>query len=317
MNKKFTSLPKISLLVCLLLVPFFSSIGQTSKPVATIISPSNGSNYYAGQTIQLSGTGTDVKDGNLPDEAFEWYIQIIHGEDINQHVHDGAGSVFGSKTGSFTTSLSDDHNLYADIFIRILLVVSNSQNIKDTAITEIIPLKSNVSFQSIPTGIPVGIFGNSPVEAPFTATSVEKSFFQFSIPNEYYDPISKDTFVFDKLSNGSKNSAQAFTVPANDTSITIYYKRKVTSIEKENILRDKVKVFPVPANNFLNIHYLNLLPSPVLIEISDLSGRKLKESPIPFNTNNLNVDLSNLDKGMYYLNIICEEVNVTKKIIKE
>jgi hypothetical protein len=49
------------------------SVEINHKPVATIISPANGTTFSFGETITFDGTGVDREDGPLPDSSLRWY----------------------------------------------------------------------------------------------------------------------------------------------------------------------------------------------------------------------------------------------------
>jgi hypothetical protein len=68
-----------------------------SPPVASITTPTSGTLYNAGDTINYSGDGTDTEDGTLPASAFTWSIVFHH----DAHTHPFIAEVTGTKSGSF------------------------------------------------------------------------------------------------------------------------------------------------------------------------------------------------------------------------
>ena len=61
------------------------SINAGSRPVATILSPTDGALFKANDVITFSGTATDVEDGTLPASAYTWNVDFLH----EGHVHPG------------------------------------------------------------------------------------------------------------------------------------------------------------------------------------------------------------------------------------
>lgn len=77
-------------------------------------------------------------------------------------------------------------------------------------------------------------------------------------------------------------------------------------VSEEN---SKISVFPNPVNNLLNISSNTTITK---IKIINILGQITKE----LNGNNLSIDVSNLDKGFYIIEIISNEKTVTRKFLK-
>lgn len=73
-------------------------------------------------------------------------------------------------------------------------------------------------------------------------------------------------------------------------------------------------LFPNPAKNVLNIRVDNLVGKGEIV-LTDLLGKKIKHQLLSLGNNVINV--SQLAKGMYLINIISEQTNEVKKIIVE
>ena len=63
----------------------------------TILSPTDGATFRAGDVITFSGTATDAEDGTLPASAYTWNIDFLH----DTHVHPGT-PITGVTSGTFT-----------------------------------------------------------------------------------------------------------------------------------------------------------------------------------------------------------------------
>ena len=59
------------------------SISAGTRPTATILSPTDGLTFRAGDVITFSGNATDAEDGTLPASAYTWNIDFLH----EGHVH--------------------------------------------------------------------------------------------------------------------------------------------------------------------------------------------------------------------------------------
>lgn len=93
-----------------------------------------------------------------------------------------------------------------------------------------------------------------------------------------------------------------------------------TSIEsvsdKEQIATPKVKVFPNPATNVINV--LGLLNSTrAQITISDMYGKMILTHEWEIRNNALNIPISNLETGIYMIVIKSEEQEVKTKFYKQ
>lgn len=81
---------------------------------------------------------------------------------------------------------------------------------------------------------------------------------------------------------------------------------------EDNLLTQKVKVYPNPSSHFINIAS-DLVLNNAVVEIIDLSGRTLLSfNQIP----NQAVDVSLLNEGIYFLSIQSDEGSMVEKIIK-
>lgn len=304
MNKSFTL---IFLFTAFILAPLISSIGQT-KPTATIISPVNGSTYIAGQTIELSGTGTDAKDGNLPDAAFKWVISLVHGKESAQHVHYALSILEGKKTGQYSIEKVNDHNLLGDVYIRIDLIVKNSQGQYDTTESNIYPLLSNVRVETIPSGLEVGIFGTTPLHSPISAISIVNSTFISTV--DTIQTINGKTYKFKSWNNVNKNILNAFDVPNSDTVITAYFDQ-ITNVNN-SIEESIISIFPNPGSETLIVN----IPQKDLesISITNNLGKEYILNHIPFGSG-IKVYISSYPSGIYYLNIKTDKKYFSQKIV--
>ncbi len=88
------------------------------------------------------------------------------------------------------------------------------------------------------------------------------------------------------------------------------------SFETATTVHQKIKIFPNPAKNVVNI--LNLKNSPkATIKISDLSGNVLINHQWAIRKNALSIPIPNLNAGIYLIRIESENQQVQKKFLKQ
>jgi hypothetical protein len=76
-------------------------------------------------------------------------------------------------------------------------------------------------------------------------------------------------------------------------------------------------VFPNPVKDILNVQLTDKNETAVL-QIIDVSGRKLKEQNVMLNENTaVTVDVHTLQKGTYYLVLKGKTINEKNKFVKE
>ncbi|UGS23900.1 PA domain-containing protein [Flavobacterium channae] len=75
----------------------------------------------------------------------------------------------------------------------------------------------------------------------------------------------------------------------------------------------KIRVYPNPANNVINIAILNYTGD-LNVEMYDINGRVVKSVSVDF-TGNYSVDLNGLSTGVYVVKLAGSELNYTEKII--
>jgi hypothetical protein len=106
------------------------AVVMNTPPTATIVAPVDHSFYAAGDTIWLHGSGSDAQDSA---SALTYHLQMdIH---HNTHIH----------PASFVSDLKDDyfigenHDDGTGVFEQIMLVVTDTGNLIDTASVRIYP----------------------------------------------------------------------------------------------------------------------------------------------------------------------------------
>ena len=74
---------------------------------------------------------------------------------------------------------------------------------------------------------------------------------------------------------------------------------------------ENIKIFPQPAKNVVNISSVNNIFS---VSILDITGKSISNTSFSKNKNNVNIDVSNLDAGVYFVSVVLNDKVITKKI---
>lgn len=120
-----------------------------TPPVPTIVSPSPGHAYVAGDTIAFSGSATDAEDGALPASAFSWKVLLHH----HEHEHPFLGPLTGVTQGQFTVPASGHGP--DDTHYVIRLTVTDTDGLATTTELELEPTHSALGLQTEPFGLPL------------------------------------------------------------------------------------------------------------------------------------------------------------------
>jgi hypothetical protein len=86
------------------------------------------------------------------------------------------------------------------------------------------------------------------------------------------------------------------------------------SVDIKNTI--KIKVFPNPATNVINVLGLNNSPNASII-ITDIYGTQVISHQWVINHNALNIPINKLKKGIYLITIQTEHQNIHRKFFKE
>ncbi len=141
-------------------------------------------------------------------------------------------------------------------------------------------------------------------------------------PTKNYENANSGSYIGFKvntkpLSQGYylKNSASVFydNNYAGSTN-SVYCTLKLTSIEDVEQLNDLLKVYPNPSNGIINLEYE--FKAGDGISIYSMNGQLIQHH-VSGETNSLNIDVSDLPKGIYVIQVMSEGKLLSKKIVKE
>ena len=74
---------------------------------------------------------------------------------------------------------------------------------------------------------------------------------------------------------------------------------------------DNIKIFPQPAKNVVNISSVNSISS---VSVLDITGKSISNTSFLKNKNNVTIDISILDAGVYLVSVVLNDKVITKKI---
>lgn len=183
-------------------------------PVATIVTPANGSRFRAGDVINFSGSATDAEDGTLPASAYEWWAVFHHAN----HNHSGPQIADGVTSGSFPISV--EGHTETDIWYRIYLAVKDSRGESDTAMIEIFPVTSNLTIQTEPAGLQLNL-DNIPKTAPYSTPALSGMIRPLTAISPQV--LNGVNYIFDRWEHGG-NASQNITITDNDAVYKAVYK---------------------------------------------------------------------------------------------
>ena len=175
------------------------SISAGSRPTATILSPTDGASFKAGDVITFSGSATDAEDGTLPASAYTWKIDFLH----EGHVHPGT-PITGVTSGTFTIPTTG-HDFSGNTRYQVSLTVTDSSGLQSTSSVTVFPQKVNLNFATVPAGATVFLDGIAHT-GPFVYDTLVGFNHTIEAPNQ---TIGGNTYTFASWSDGG---AQTHTI---------------------------------------------------------------------------------------------------------
>jgi len=98
--------------------------------------------------------------------------------------------------------------------------------------------------------------------------------------------------------------------------IVIYNCSQPLAVAENNIIKENIKVFPNPTSDAFTIKRLtdiNLISA----TISDINGRLIKQVDLSQMQSTLNIDISQIASGIYFMEVVSDSAKGTIKLIKE
>lgn len=136
-------------------------------PSASIDAPAGGATFAVGETVTVTGSGSDPDDGPVPPARLHWTVLLHH--DVHTHP-------FQSGTGagiSFVAPAPEDLAAAGNSFLEVHLRAEDSGGLfSEDVRLDLLPRKRDVSLASVPVGARLTVNGEG-VVAPVTFPSWE------------------------------------------------------------------------------------------------------------------------------------------------
>jgi glucose/arabinose dehydrogenase len=118
----------------------------SNPPLATILTPPDGTTYAVGDTLTFTGSGTSG-GAALPASALSWEIRHRH----NEHVHYSTPDSSGSGAVSTMTLVPDDHG--DSTAYQVCMTADAGGGLTDTRCIELVPRKTDHTLATSPPGL--------------------------------------------------------------------------------------------------------------------------------------------------------------------
>ncbi|GAB7007487.1 hypothetical protein JCM18899A_49620 [Nocardioides sp. AN3] len=116
---------------------------NSTPPVPTISTPTDGTSVQPGQTVTFSGSANDPEEGALPASALSWTVLLHH----NQHVH-----TFVGGTGSSGSFVAENHGAIGTYSYEIILTATDSSGLSASRSVNL-PVIADTVPPSAPAGL--------------------------------------------------------------------------------------------------------------------------------------------------------------------
>lgn len=128
-------------------------LARIIAPQPVISQPLGGALFAGGSPINFAGAAADYSGAPLPPNAFVWTGEF--------HSNDVAAAAFGPLTGVTNGSYFVTANaaVITNIFYRVNLVVTDTNGNQSAASADIEPKLSQLTFDTVPTGLPLALDG--------------------------------------------------------------------------------------------------------------------------------------------------------------
>jgi glucose/arabinose dehydrogenase/Ca2+-binding RTX toxin-like protein len=173
---------------------------EAPKPV--IESPPADQPFKVGEQITLSGSATDLEDGQLQGESLKWEV-LRHHTAPNPHTHPPFFSGTGTNLTFDAPEPEDPASTGAGNHLEVRLTATDSNGFSKTVTQEVQPKRVDVSFETNPRGLSVQIEGET-----FTDPKTQLSWEDYALNVNAPSPQTRSgtTYVFFSWSDGGAQS---------------------------------------------------------------------------------------------------------------
>lgn len=136
-------------------LPATLTVTSDTPPVATILTPVEGTTFKAGDVLSFTGTATDGPNGELPPSALSWWIDIHH----LTHTHPFLAVTNGFRSNSIAVPTLLEHD--DRIWLRLHLTAVDGAGLSHSVYRDIYPVKSTMTLATQPPGLLLRLDGGS------------------------------------------------------------------------------------------------------------------------------------------------------------
>jgi hypothetical protein len=190
------------------------TVEANTAPSGTISSPMAGWLFSAGDTMYVSGGGSDAEDGVLPASALSWEVELHH----NTHVHPVVGPVDG--VSSLQVPLSRTVETDTDIFYRVRLTVRDSDGATSVTTRDVQPRLTTFDLSTVPSALPLQVDGST-TSTPTTIGSVVGTTRTVGASPTTRSGV---TWQLDSWAGGSTAAVQTFNAPLSPATFEAYFR---------------------------------------------------------------------------------------------
>lgn len=186
-------------------------ISVGNKPVPVITSPVPGSTFAAGDVITLSGTATDVENGQLDEMSLTWEVRQHH----DTHYHPFLLPTEGNDIVLQPAPEPEDYSAATNSYLEIILTATDSDGLSDTVAIDLKPRLVLVEFDTEPSGLEINLDG-TPLTTPANASTWENHNLRV---NAFDQLFQGQAYVWSSWSNGEEQSHTIQIPPASGTTL--------------------------------------------------------------------------------------------------
>lgn len=191
------------------------TVTTDAPPTPTILLPSGGATYAAGDVITFSGQATDAEDGSLGAAALSWQVDFHH----ESHAHPFMPLTSGVSGGMFTIPTVGETS--ANVWYRITLKAKDSAGLETQTFRDVYPRTSQFS---VVTNFGAGtvLIDGQTTAAPFSTTGVVNIERTLTAPLTQVTPGGKvATFV--RWQDGEVSPSRTISTPETPTAYIAVY----------------------------------------------------------------------------------------------
>jgi glucose/arabinose dehydrogenase len=191
------------------------NVGGNTPPVAVIASPPATFKWKVGDSISFSGSASDAQDGALAASKLSWSVVLNHCDSQGQCHQHPQTSYPGVSSGTF---VAPDHAYPSSL--ELILTATDSGGLTDTKKLRLDPLTTDLTFQTVPSGLQL-VVGTEASVATFKRTVIVGSTNTVSAPAQVKG---KQTMLFESWSDGGPQS-HLIIAPAMPATFTARFRK--------------------------------------------------------------------------------------------